>query len=117
MYVTSLLTIAIHLAKKAQLTFFIAKKMQILSKYLNYLNIFLEKKVLVLSKATKLNQDSIKLLGHQQPTYEPIYSLGSIKLKTLKTYIKINLAKSFIFLSKSFANVFILIVEKSNNSF
>lgn len=45
-----------------------------------------------------------------------IYSLESVKLKTLKTYIKTNPKKDFIQLSKSLAEVFILFGQKSDNS-
>lgn len=48
-----------------------------------------------------INNHAIKLVDSQQLLCEPIYSLKQIKLKTMKPYIKINLVKEFIKLSKS----------------
>lgn len=42
--------ISIYLARKAQIALLIAKKIKILTKYLNFNNVFLKKKALVLSK-------------------------------------------------------------------
>lgn len=53
----------------------------------------------------------------KQPSYEPIYSLGLIKLKILKIYIEANLANNFIHLFKSPASTPILFDEKPNRSF
>ena len=52
----------------------------------------------------------------KQPPYGPIYSLGPVELKTLKTYIKTNLANAFIKASKSPADTPILFVCKPNGS-
>ena len=49
--------------------------------------------------------------------YRPIYSLGLIEFKTLKTYIKTNLADNFIKASKSPASTLILFVCNLNSSF
>lgn len=51
----------IHLAKKAQITSLSIKKSKTLNKYLNYIDIFLEKKAGGLPKITNLNQHAIKL--------------------------------------------------------
>ena len=59
-YVTFLSTMAIHLVIKAQITLLVDKKMQILAKYSNFSNVFLKKKTLILLKATKSNQYTIK---------------------------------------------------------
>ena len=61
MHITFLLTIAIHLAKKAQIILLIAKKMQILSEYSDLSDFFLEKKAKALIKITSLNQYAIQL--------------------------------------------------------
>ena len=53
----------------------------------------------------------------KQPSYRPIYSLGSDELKTLKTYFETNLANAFITASKSLADTPILFVHKLNGSF
>ena len=60
-HITFLLLIAIYLAKKAQIASLVTKKMQIEAKYLDFLNIFLKKKTLVLLATIKLNQYIIKL--------------------------------------------------------
>lgn len=79
--------IMIHLTKKAQIALMLAKKIKISTKCSNFLDIFLEKKALVLLKITKLNQHSIKLQEDKQPPYRPIYSLELVEFKTLKIYI------------------------------
>lgn len=45
-----------------------------------------------------------------------MYSLKPVELKTVKTYIKINLANSFIKLLKSLASALILFIQRSNGS-
>ena len=60
MYVTFLLTMAIYLAKKTQIVLLVAKKLKILIKYLDFSDIFLEKKALILPETTELNQYAIK---------------------------------------------------------
>ena len=61
MHVTFLLKMAIYLAKKAQITLLVVKEVKILTKYSDFLNIFLKEKALILSEITKLNQHVIKL--------------------------------------------------------
>ena len=50
-------------------------------------------------------------------TYKQIYSLSLVKLKTLKTYIEINLANNFIWSLKSFIDFAIYFVNKLDSSF
>ena len=64
-----------------------------------------------------INKHTIKLKEGQQLPFGPIYSLGPVKLETLKTYIKTNLANDFIWLSKSPAGVSILFDRKADGSF
>lgn len=56
-YITllNLSLISIYPAKKAKISLLITKKVNILEKYSNFSNIFLEKKALVLLKITNLN--------------------------------------------------------------
>ena len=55
----------IHLAQKTQIALLVAKKVKILIKYSNFLNVFLEEKTLILPKTTKINQYAIKLQDGQ----------------------------------------------------
>ena len=66
---------------------------------------------------TKANEHIIKLEKGKQPPYRPIYSLEPVVFETFKTYIKTNLANSFIRTSKSPACTPILFVCTSNGSF
>lgn len=88
----------------------LAIKIKILIKYLNFSEVFLEKIALVLLKIIKLKQYVIKLQERQQLFYKPIYSFGLVKLKTLKTYTKYNLANKFIGLLKLPVSAFIFYV-------
>lgn len=47
-------------------------------------------------KQTKMNNHVIDIQESKQPVFNSIHSLELIKLKTLKTYIKINLVSGFI---------------------
>lgn len=89
----------------------------ILEKYFDFINIFSEKKALVLLEQTKLNKHNIKLENDKQLPYRPIYSLGLIKLKTLKIYIKTFLKTRFIQPSKSSADTLILFYRKPDSSY
>ena len=95
----------------------VIKEIKIPTKYSDFSNIFLKKKALILLEGTKLNQCAIKLQKGQQLLYGPIYSLCLIEFVILKTYIKTNLANSFIYSLKLFAGASILFVGKLSSSF
>ena len=79
--------------------------MQIPIKYLNFSDVFLKEKILVLLVATGVNQYAIKLQKSQQSPYDLIYILNLVKFQMLKTYIKTNLANCFIQLLKLFISI------------
>ena len=62
-----------------------------------------------------INDYAIKLVGSQQPSYSPIYSLGPVEMETLKAYIETNLANGFIRPSKLPAGIPILFDQKSDS--
>ena len=70
----------------------------------------------MLLKRIELNEHAINLENGKQPPYGPIYSLGLVELKTLKTYIETHLKTRFIQPSKSFAGVLILFDKKQDGS-
>lgn len=76
-YITSLSLslILIYWAKKAKISLLIIEKIKIFNKYLNFINIFSEKKASILPKITKFNQYIIKLKKDYQLSYRLIYSL------------------------------------------
>lgn len=53
--------IIIYLAKKVQIALLLIEKVKILIKYLDFLDVFLEKKTLMLLELIELNQHVIKL--------------------------------------------------------
>ena len=63
------------------------------------------------------NEHVIDLEDGKQPPYGPIYSLGSVELETLKTYIKTHLKTGVIPPSKSSADAPILFDKKPDGSF
>lgn len=87
------------------------------AEYLHFKDIFLKKSATVLLEHTEINIHAINLEDSKQPLYGSIYSLESVKLKTLKSYIKTNLANSFICLSKSPASALILFNKKLYGNF
>ena len=110
------LRMSIYLARKAQLALLLTKKVTVPVKYLDFADVFLEKLANILLELTWANEHAIKLEKGKQPPYGLIYSLVPIELKSLKTYIKTNLANSFIRPLKSPASAPILFVWKSDSS-
>lgn len=88
--------------RRSQIASLITKKLFIIvfAQYTDFINIFFLNLVSKLGKHITINSYVIELLNSQQLSYKPIYSLGIMKLKTLKAYIKTNLAKGFIGLFK-----------------
>ena len=88
-----------------------------LAKHSDFADVFSKKSAKVLPEYTGINKHAIELKNGKQPPYGPIYSLGLVELKTLKTYIEINLANGFIWPSKSPAGALILFIHKTDDSF
>ena len=86
------------------------------AEYSDYSNVFSVENVAELPENTGINEHAIKLEDGKQPPFDPIYSLGPVELETLKTYIKTNLANSFIRPSKSPAGAPILFDRKPDGS-
>ena len=104
----------VHPFHRPQIFGLIAKEAltKVLAKYLDFADIFLPDLAFELPKHIGINDHAIKLVDGQQPSYGLIYSLEPIELKTLKAYIKTNLANGFIKPSKSSANAPILFDRK-----
>ena len=84
--------------------------------YSDFVDVFSPKLALKLIKYTGINDHAIKLVDKWQSYYEPIYSLEIVELETLKTYIEINLADSFIRFFRSSARTSIFFDKKLNKS-
>ena len=110
------LALRIYPDKATQITSLLTKKFRILDKYLNFIDIFLKEKTLVLLERIELNEYVIDLENGKQPLYRPIYSLGTVKLETLKIYIKTHLKTGFIWPFKSLADAPILFDKKPDGS-
>lgn len=89
----------------------------VLSKYADCTDIFSLNFAAKLPNYIRINGYLIDLVKGQQLPYWPIYSLKLVKLKVLKTYIKTNLANSFIRPSKFFVDNPIFFIQKPNSSF
>ena len=87
------------------------------AEYSDYSNVMLVENIVELSKHTRMNDHTIKLEKGKQPPFGPIYSLGSVKLKTLKTYLETNLANGFIRPSTSSTGAPIQFDRKPDRSF
>lgn len=61
---------------------------KVLSKYLDYADVFLFDLAIELLENTGMNEYIIKLIKGKQPPYRPIYKLKPIELEILKTYIE-----------------------------
>ena len=107
---------SIHPTREAQIALLLTEGVIFLAEYLDYIDIFSKNSNAELPKRTKPNKNAIDLIESKQPPYRPIYSLGPVGLETLKTYIKTNLANSFIRPSKFLGEVFILFGRKTEGS-
>ena len=85
-------------------------------KYADYVDVYSSDLVMELPENTGMNEHAIELVEGKQPPYRPIYSLSSVKLETLKTYIKTHLKTGFIRPSKSPTGASILFDKKLNGS-
>ena len=109
----------IYLSQKAQITSLKTDKApdSVLSEYFNFINIFSKDLTAKLAEYIRINIHIINLIEGHQLRYRSIYSLGLVELKILKTYIKINLAKGFIRLSKSSTSTLNFFVKKLHRRF
>ena len=107
-----------HPSKKVQVAYLKADEAptKVLSKYVDFVDVFSPKLAAELSKHTEINDHAIELIDDLQPLYGPIYSLGLVELETLKAYIENNLVNGFIKPSKSLTGAFILFDKKPNDS-
>lgn len=62
-----------------------------LAKYFDYADIYFFDLVMELPKNKRIKKYAIKLVEGKQLVYALIYSFSSMKLETLKVYIKIHL--------------------------
>ena len=88
----------IYLVQKIQITPISIKKIlkSILAKYSDITNNFSKKLTIKLPNYLSINKYAINFKKSQQLFYQSIYNLKLLELKTLITYIKINLTNSFI---------------------
>ena len=93
----------VHSERQAQVETFIFNEafIEVPAEYSDNNKEFLKKNAVELPENTRINEYAIELEKGKQLPFGPIYSLGPIDLKILKTYIKTNLANGFIRLSKS----------------
>ena len=89
---------------------------KVLIKYSDFVDVFSEKKALVLLKQTDYNKHAIKLEIEKQLFYKTIYSLGLVKLETLKTYIETYLKTEFIWPFRSSTGFLIFFDKKPDDS-
>ena len=106
----------IHLAWEAQIASLRAKKITVPTEYSDFADVFSKESGEMLPERSGINKHAIELEDDNQLPYGPIYSLGSVKLKTLKTNIETNLANGFIQSLKFLAGAPILFVCKPNGS-
>ena len=75
----------------------------------------MEYEISILLKGTKIIY-TIFIKKDKEILYGPIYSLIINKLKALRDYFKINLAKGRIYCSESLVNIFILFIKKKDSN-
>ena len=109
-------TMPIHLSHQAQVDVLMSEETGIPNEYSNFSDVFSSDSTVELLEHNGINDHPINLLDNKQPPYGPIYSLGPVKLETLKTYIKTNLASSFIRPPKFPTVALILFVRKKDGS-
>ena len=107
----------VHPSWKAQIASLDVEEVTIPAKYLDYTNVFFSNPAIKLPKHTSINNHFINLIDDKQLLYRQIYSLRSVKLESLKTYIETNLVNSFIGPSKLPTNSPIKFIYKKDGSF
>ena len=85
-------------------------------KYTDFVDVFLPKLAVELFEYIKINNYIIELMYNWQPPYSLIYSLVSMKLETLKTYIQNRLINGFMKIFKSFVSTPIFFNKMSDGS-
>ena len=115
---TPLASLDIHSFQEPQISSLIAKEAptKVLTKYSDFADVFSPDLATKLPEHTEINTYAIDLEEGKQLLYRPIYNLRPIELETLKTYIKTNLANSFIRPSKSPVGAPILFDKKLDGS-
>ena len=116
---TPLASLNVHPFQEPQISGLIAEEAptKVLAKYLDFADVFSPDLVIKLPEHTEINTHAIDLEKDKQTPYRRIYSLGPVKLETLKTYIETNLANGFNYPSKSLAGAPILFDKKPDGSF
>lgn len=82
------LKILIHPAYEAQITLLVAKKVTILTKYLDYSNIFSKKSTAKLLEHFDINKHLMDLKPSKQPPYSFIYCLEAVELNIFKIILR-----------------------------
>ena len=103
---------------RAQIAALMANKAPTLisTKYSDFADVFSPELALKLPEYIGIHYHAIELVNDWQLAYGPIYSLESVELEILKTYIQTNLANSFIKPYKSPAKAPIFIDKKPDES-
>lgn len=78
----------------------LAKEVTISKEYFDFLDLFFKKSAAKLLEHSDINKQIIDLELDKHLFFNSINSLGSVKFKIFKTYIKTNLANKFIQASK-----------------
>ena len=89
---------AIHSSRAAQILALIQDEAatEVPPEFADYAEIFSYYLAMELLENTGINEYAIELQDSKQPPYGLIYSLGTVELETLKTYIKTYLKTGFI---------------------
>ena len=116
---TYLINADIYLFCRPKIAGLIAKETltKVSIKYVNFVDVFFLDLASKFFKYTGINNYAIELVNGQQPFYRPIHSLEPLKLETLKTYIKTNLANIFIQPFKSSLGTSIFVDRKLHEFF
>ena len=89
---------------------------EVLAEYFDYNIVFSAENTAELLENIEMNKHTIRLEEGKQPPFGPIYNLGPVKLETLQSFIKTNLANGFIWPSKSPAGAPIVFNWKPDGS-
>lgn len=107
-----------HPSKKAQIAYLKVNETlsKVSNKYTEFVDVFLPKLAMELFEYMEINNFAIDLENNWQFFYNHMYSLDSVELETLKTYIKNNLANGFIIPFKSSIRTPMLFDKKPDGS-
>ncbi len=107
----------VHFYHQAQVILLTSEEVKVSAECFEFSDVFSSNSATELLENTGINQNPNNMINNKQIIYDPINTLGLVKLEIFKIYNEINLVNNFIRLFKYLAGTSIAIVCMKANSF